>query len=61
MKTNPQQPKEQEDTISTLNAFAEALNIAKEVSSIMPAKTVFGSARILLAMIRVSLFLAFFW
>ena len=54
MEPKTQQPKEQEDTVSALNAFIEALNIAKEVSSITPAKAVFGTASILLAMIRVS-------
>ena len=55
MEHKTQQPKEQEGTISALNALIEALNLAKEVSSITPAKAVFGSASILLAMIRASL------
>ena len=53
MEPRTQQPKEQEGTISALNTFIEALNIAKEVSSITPAKAVFGSASILLVMIKV--------
>ena len=36
-----------------LNVTIEALNLAKEISSVTPAKAVFGSASILLAMIRV--------
>ena len=55
MERKTQQPKEQEGTISALNALIEALNLAKEVSSITPAKAVFGSASILLVMIRASL------
>lgn len=59
MKTNSQQPKEQKGIVSALNGGIEALNLAKEVSSITPAKAIFGSASILLAMIRVSLLLVF--
>jgi len=36
-----------------LNVAIEAVNLAKEVSSITPAKAVFGSVSVLLAMIRV--------
>ena len=61
MKPGPQQPKEREGTISTLNVLIEALNLAKEASSITPAKAVLGSASILLAMIRVSLILILCW
>ena len=55
METEPQQPKEREGVISTLNGFIEAFNLAKEISSNTPAKAVFGSVSLLLAMIRVSL------
>ena len=55
MEPKTQQPKEQEGAISALNVLIEALNLAKEVSSITPAKAVFGSASVLLAMIRVCL------
>ena len=61
MEPKTQQPKEQGGTISALNALIEALNLAKEVASITPAKAVFGSASILLAMIRVSLLLILCW
>jgi len=37
-----------------LNVAIEGLNLAKEVSSVTPAKAVFGSVGALLAMIRVS-------
>ena len=36
-----------------LNAAVEVLNLAKEVSSVTPAKAVFGSVSVLLTMIRV--------
>ena len=54
MKTEPQEPEEREDITSALNAAVEAMNLAKEVSSITPAKAVFGSVSVILAMIRVS-------
>jgi len=41
-----------------LNAAIEAMNLAKELSSITPAKAVFGTVSVILAMIRVSLLLA---
>ena len=55
METESQQPKEREGVISALNGFIEVFNLAKEVSSNTPAKAVFGSVSVLLAMIRVSL------
>ena len=60
METESQQPREREGTISALNGFIEVFNLAKEVSSNTPAKAVFGSVGVLLAMIRVGL-LAFHW
>ena len=48
------QPKGRESAISALNAVIEALNLAKEVSSIVPAEAVFASVSVILAMIRVS-------
>ena len=53
----PQEPKRQEDAISTLNEAIEALN-PLEVSSFPPAKAVFGSATVLLALIRVRFLLS---
>jgi hypothetical protein len=41
-------------TLSSLNAAIEAMNLAKEIASITPAKAVFGSVSVVLAMIRVS-------
>jgi hypothetical protein len=60
METESQQPKEREGVISALNGFIEVFNLAKEISSNTPAKAVFGSANVLLVMIRVSL-LALRW
>jgi len=53
MATKSQQPKGRDGTLSSLNVAIEALNLAKEASSITPAKAVFGSVSILLTMIRV--------
>ena len=47
--------KRQDGTLSLLNAAIEAMNLAKELSSVTPAKAVFGSVCILLAMIKVRL------
>jgi hypothetical protein len=54
METELRRPKGRESTISALNAAIEALNLAKEVSSITPAKAVFGSVSVILTTIRVS-------
>jgi len=50
-----QRQKGQGNAISSLSVAIEALNLAKEISSIAPAKAVFGSSSILLTMIRVCL------
>jgi len=55
MKAESQQPKGREGVISGLNAAIETMNLAKEFSSITPAKPVFGTVSVILAMIRVSL------
>jgi hypothetical protein len=55
MEAESQRPKGRDGAISALNAAIEALNLAKELSSITPAKAVFGSVSVILAMIRVSL------
>jgi hypothetical protein len=47
-------PKLQEvDIISSLNLAIEALDFAKEIASVTPAKAAFGSVSIILGMIRV--------
>ena len=53
MKAESQQPKGREDVIEELNATIEATTLAEKVSTIAPAKIVFGSVVILLALIRV--------
>ena len=41
-------------TLASLNAAIEAMNFAKEIAGITPAKAVFGSVGVVLIMIRVS-------
>jgi len=53
MEVRPQRPKGRDGALSSLNIAIEAMNLAKEVSSITPAKAVFGSVSILLTMVRV--------
>ena len=55
MADKSQQPKGRDGVLSTLNLAIDGLNLAKEVSSVTPAKAAFGTVAILLAMIRVSL------
>lgn len=57
MEAESQKPKGREGAISALNAAIEAIDLAKETSSIMPAKAVFGTVSVILATTRVSLFL----
>ena len=49
-----QRRKGRDGAVSSLNMAIEAMNLAKEVSSITPAKAVFGTVSALLTMIRVS-------
>jgi len=53
MQAKSQQPKGRDGVISSLNIAIEGLNLAKEVSSVAPAKAVFGSASILLTLVKV--------
>ena len=53
MDADPRRQKRRDNVISTLNAAIEAMNLAKEFSSVTPAKPVFGSVSVLLTMIRV--------
>ena len=55
MTDKSQQPKSRGGVLSTLNLAIDGLNLAKEVSSVTPAKAAFGAVAIILAMIRVSL------
>jgi len=53
MATKPRRPKHR-DALSLLNAAVAALNLAKELSSVTPAKAVFGTVSVILTMIKVS-------
>ena len=53
MDANSRRQKRQDNASSLLNVAIEAMNLAKEVSSMTPAKAVFGSVSVLLTMIRV--------
>ena len=53
MEARSQSPKGRDGTISSLNAAIDVMNLAREVSSITPAKAVFGSVSVLLTMIKV--------
>jgi len=57
MATMSQRPNRRDIALSSLNVAVEALNLAKEVSSITPAKAVFGTVSVILKMIRVSFLL----
>ena len=59
MTTDPKQSEKGRDgALSVLGIAIEGLNLA-EISSITPAKAVFGSANVILAMIKVRSFLLF--
>ena len=57
MAPDTSQSERRDNVFSTLNVTIETLNLAKEIASITPAKAVFGSVSVLLAMIRVGSFL----
>ena len=57
MEAKSQRPKDREGVISLLSTTIEALNLAKEISSITPAKAAFGSVSVLLTMVKVRLLL----
>ena len=56
MDTNPQRPNRWEGLLSSLSMAIDGMNLAKEATSMTPAKGVFGSVSILLTMIRVRCF-----
>ena len=56
MDTKSRRPKGRDNTLSSLNVTIEALNLAKDICGIAPAKAVFGSVSALLTMIRVRFF-----
>jgi len=53
MKTESQRPKGREGTAEQLNTAIEATDLAEKVSSIAPAKAVFGSVNVLLTQVKV--------
>ena len=53
MATKSQRPKGRENAVSLLNAAIEAISLAENLSSITPAKAVFGTVNVLLTMIKV--------
>jgi len=57
MDTKSQQPKRPDTTLSLLNAAIDAMNIAKDVLGMTPAKAAFGSVGVILTMIRVGFLL----
>jgi len=58
MAAKSQRPKGRENAVSLLNAAIDAMDLAEKISSIMPAKAVFGIVSVLLAMIKVCLLLS---
>ena len=55
MDTKSQRPKRPDTTLSSLNAAIDAMNIAKDVLGMTPAKAAFGTVSVILNMIRVGL------
>ena len=53
MATKTQRLQGHNDVLSLLNMAIDALNLAKEATSVAPAKTAFTSTGVLLAMIKV--------
>jgi len=54
MDIEAQQQKHRDNVLSSLNAAIEALNLVGGISDIIPAKALFGTVSVILAMIRVS-------
>ena len=57
-ESHTQPPKDRQSTISALNAAIGALDLAENTSTITPAKAIFGTVGVLLAMIRVCFLLS---
>jgi hypothetical protein len=60
MATDSSKPREWDGVVSTLNVFIEAFNLAKEISSVTPARAVFGSVAVILTTIKVCFFFLFY-
>jgi len=54
MATKSQRQKGRENSVSLLNVAIDAMDLAEKISSITPAKAVFATVGVLLAMIKVS-------
>ena len=55
MATKTQRPQGQNDILSSLNMAIDALDLAKEATTVVSAKAAFTSASVLLTVIRVGL------
>ena len=53
MASTSQRPKGHDGVLATLDVFIQILNLAKDTCGIPPAQIAFGSATVLLTMIRV--------
>ena len=53
MDGDSRRQKRRDDALSLLDVAIEAMNLAKDIASITPAKDIFGSVSVLLTMIRV--------
>ena len=56
MDASPQRGKLQDNVLSLLDVAITAMDLARDVSSVTPAKAVFGSVSLLLTMIRARFF-----
>ena len=57
MSTKSQRPKRRDVALSSLNAAIDAMNIAKDVLGMTPAKAAFGTVSVILTTIRVGFLL----
>ena len=53
---NAQREKRHKNAIAWLNATIDAMNLGKEVSTVAPAKAIFGTVIVILTMIKVGFF-----
>jgi hypothetical protein len=58
MAPNSERHKDRDGTLTALNVAIDGLNLAKEISSVTPAKAVFGSVSVILTMVRVRFLLS---
>ena len=60
MDTDSKRQKRRENGFSLMDAASEAMNLSKEISSVAPAKVIFGPVGTLLTIIKVH-FLLFYY